>query len=51
MLYFPFVAAIAYAIQDMASKISGANATAYMGLLSILKSQLALEGKKTCSGR
>lgn len=50
MSHFKFVAAIAYVIQDVASNISDANATAHMGLLSTLKSQLALQGK-TCSHR
>lgn len=44
------MSAVAYVIQDVVSNISGANATAYMGLVSTLKSQLALQGK-TCSHR
>lgn len=38
MSYFLFVAAIAYVIQDVGSNTSDANATAYTGLLSTLKS-------------
>lgn len=50
MSYFLFVDAIAYVIQDVASNISDVKTTAHMGLLSILKSQSALQGK-TCSHR